>query len=136
MKRTVFLLMVLATTFAATAQSPYKGTFYNQQLNIRARLDLEAKDIPVPGMEELDSCYGYLQGNLNGTWFVLRVKSKNEKKAVVRASCDRGDNAQDLEIQLTEDGISLRQVGNTYIKGVANRKYVKLPKAIVLKRED
>jgi len=135
MKKTFFLLMALTVTFMAAAQSPYKGTYYNQELNIRARLNLEAKDIPVPGMEELDSCYGYLQGDLNGTWFILRVKSKNEKKAVVRASCDRGDNAQDLEIQLTEDGISIKQVGDTYIKGVANRKYVKLPKPFTLKKK-
>ncbi|MBQ9362626.1 MAG: hypothetical protein IJT97_04295 [Bacteroidaceae bacterium] len=134
MKRTFFLLMALAAVIAAEAQSQYKGTYFNKDLYIRAKLNLEAKDIPVPGLE-LDSCYGYLQGSINGSWMIMKVKSVDEKKAVVRAVSERGADAQDLEIQLTEDGISLKQINGTYIKGVAKNKYVKLPKPFMLPRE-
>lgn len=128
----LFLLSLLVA-MGCQAQDAFQGTFFNKELNIHARLHLEAKDIPVPGLE-LDSCYGYLQGNLNGSWVILRVKSLDEKKAVVRAVSERGADAQDLEIQTTEEGISLKQVGGSYIKGVEKRKYVKLPKPFVLKR--
>ena len=127
-----FLLSLLVAT-CCWAQSPFQGTFFNKELNIHAKLHLEAKDIPVPGLE-LDSCYGYLQGNLNGSWVILRVKSIDEEKAVVRAVSERGADAQDLEIRSTEEGISLKQVGGSYIKGIEKRKYVKLPKPFVLKR--
>lgn len=128
----LFLLSLLVAT-GCWAQSPFQGTFFNKELNIHAKLHLEAKDIPVPGLE-LDSCYGYLQGNLNGSWVILRVKSIDEEKAVVRAVSERGADAQDLEIRSTEEGISLKQVGGSYIKGIEKRKYVKLPKPFVLKR--
>jgi hypothetical protein len=135
MKKTLSLLLALSAVITAAAQSPYKGTFLNKELNIRAHINLEARDIPVPGMEDLDSCYGYFQGNLNGSWYILRVKQKDEKKAVVRAACDRGDNAQDLEIRPTADGLSIKQVGDNYMRGIAKRKYVRLPKPFYLTKE-
>ena len=133
MKKTLFLLMAMATGLTAWAQTEYKGTFYNKELNIHAKLHLEAKDIPVPGLE-LDSCYGYLQGNLNGSWIIMRVKSLDKEKAVVRAVSERGADAQDLEVRMSEEGVSLKQVGGTYIKGIEGRKYVKLPKPLFLPR--
>lgn len=133
MKKTLFLLMAVTTGLTAWAQSEYKGAFHNKELNIYAKLHLEAKDIPVPGLE-LDSCYGYLQGNLNGSWIIMRVKSLDEQKAVVRAVSERGADAQDLEVRLTENGISLKQVSGTYIKGVEGKKYVKLPKPLFLEK--
>ena len=135
MKKTLFLFFALAVSIMAVAQSNYKGTYSNHELNIRARLNLDAKDIPVPGMEDVDSCYGYFQGNLNGSWYILRVKSKDETKAVVRVACDRGDNAEDLEIRLTENGISIKQISDNYMKGIARRKYVKLPKPFYLTKD-
>ena len=125
----------MTVSMMVMAQSPFKGTYSNKELNIRARLNLEAKDIPVPGMEDMDSCYGYFQGNLNGSWYILRVKSKDETKAVVRVACDRGDNAEDLEIRQTENGISVKQIKDNYMKGTANRKYVRLPKPFFLTKD-
>lgn len=135
MKKALSLFLALAVSTMVMAQSTFKGTYSNNELNIRARLNLEAKDIPVPGMEDVDSCYGYFQGNLNGSWYILRVKSKDETKAVVRVACDRGDNAEDVEIRLTENGISVRQIGDNYMKGIAKRKYVKLPKPFYLTKD-
>jgi hypothetical protein len=92
-------------------------------------LNLSKADIPIPGLE-LDSCYGYLQGAINSSWIILKVKSVDEKKAVVRVMCEKGDVAEDIQITLTEGGAELQQLDNTYIKGIANRKYVKLPKTV------
>lgn len=135
MKRLLHTLILLFSTFvSATAQDKtLNGMFYNEELHIQLKLNLEAKNIPVPGLE-LDSCYGYVRGNVNGMWVILKVKNKSEKRALVRAISERGADAQDLDLELTDDGVILRQVDGAYIKGIADRKYVKLPKNLLLAR--
>lgn len=118
----------------AFAQSSFEGTYFNKELYIRAKLHLETADIPVPGLE-LDSCYGYINGNINSMWVILKVKKNDGKKAVVRAMCEKGDNAQDLELTIEEDKILMKQLDESFIKGIKDRKYVKLPKVIELTRE-
>ena len=135
MKRILFsILLLLSGLVAAFAQQQLEGVFVNKDLNLRLRLNLYQADIPVPGLE-LDSCYGHLTGSVNGMWIVLKVKELDENGALVRAASERGSDAQDLRIDLTDEGISVRQQGDTNIKGVKNRKYVKLPKTILLTRE-
>ena len=53
----------------------------------------------------------------------------------MRAISERGADAQDVEITLTDDGISLKLVDGTYLKGVDKNKYVKLPKPLEMLRE-
>lgn len=129
MRKIMFLLMSALCTCATFAQKNFKGTYHNSDLQIRMVLNLSKADIPIPGLE-LDSCYGYLQGAINSSWIILKVKSVDEKKAVVRVMCEKGDVAEDIQITLTEGGAELQQLDNTYIKGIANRKYVKLPKTV------
>ena len=117
------------------AQSPLNGIYLNKELNIRLKLHIDTSDIPVPGLE-LDSCYGYLNGNINSMWVILKVKKNEGNKAIVRAMCEKGDNAQDLELVLKDDGmLYIRQIDDNFIKGIKNRKYVKLPKPIIMTRE-
>jgi hypothetical protein len=116
------------------AQEKFKGNFTNDELKIKLALDLYENKIPVPGFE-LDSCYGYLQGNLNGNWIILKVKSIDDNKAVVRAVSEKGSDAQDLMLTFNENGfVVMRQKNEINIKGVKGRKYVKLPKDIVFEK--
>ncbi len=133
--KTLTAIMALLCSIQAAAQTEYKGTFYNTEYGVRMRMNLEKMDIPVPGMEDVDSCYGYVDGRLNGMWFLLKVNEKTEKKAVVRAMSERGADAQEMEIQMTEDGVSIKLIGSTQMKGVQNRKYVKLPKPMEMVRQ-
>ena len=134
MRKLFFIAALAVASLSAMAQTStdgnkeYKGTFYNKDYHVRMRMNLEKMDIPVPGMEDLDSCYGVITGQINGMWLLLKVIEKSDKKAVVRAVSERGADAQNMEVQLTEDGISVRLTGGTYLKGVAKNKYVKLPK--------
>lgn len=134
MKRTILSILSVLTFGATFAQSQFDGTYFNKDLYIRMKLHLDAADIPVPGLE-LDSCYGYINGNINSMWVILKVKQNDGKKAVVRAMCEKGDNAQDIELTLQDDKIIMKQVKDSYIKGIKDRKYVKLPKVIELKKE-
>lgn len=116
------------------AQGIFKGNFVNNELKVKLALDLYDNNIPVPGFE-LDSCYGYLQGNLNGCWIILQVKSVDTKKAIVRAVSERGGDAQDLLLTYNENGkVIVRQQKETNIKGIKGRKYVKLPKDIIFEK--
>ena len=78
--------------------------------------------------------FGVLEGALNGHWVFLKIESLDETVAVVRAVSDSGIEAQSLELKLTEEGIEIKQVKGANIRGVKNRKYVKLPKNISFKR--
>ena len=134
------LLVVLAMTFVCLASfaqesdsTVFKGTFINSELKIKCILNLYEDAIPVPGLE-MDKCYGYLDGNINGMWVILKVQKMEDKKAVVRAMSDRGDDAQSFELVRTDDGISLRQIDGANMKGIANNKYVKLPKTVLFKQ--
>lgn len=134
MKRTLLSILAMLMTVVLFAQSPLNGTYYNRELNIRLKLNLDASNIPVPGLE-VDSCYGYLTGNINSMWVVLKVKKNEGNKAVVRAMCEKGDNAQDLELILDDDKITVKQIDDAFIKGIKDRKYVKLPKPFTLTKE-
>lgn len=118
----------------ALAQSQFDGTYINRDLQIRIKLHLDEANIPVPGLE-LDSCYGYINGNINSMWVILKVKKLEEKKAIVRAMCEKGDNAQDLELVIDDNKIIMKQIDDAFIKGIKDRKYVKLPKQIELSKE-
>ena len=60
----------------------------------------------------------------------MKVKSIETNSAIVRMVSDRGSDAQDVELVITDSGLTFRQVDDVNIKGVANGKYVKLPKII------
>lgn len=135
MKRAFFtLILSCCSLFSLYAQeNTLNGMFYNEERHIQLKLNLDAKNIPVPGLE-VDSCYGYVRGNVNGMWVILKIKNRSEKRALVRAISERGADAQDLDLQLTDEGVILRQVNGAYIKGIADRKYVKLPKELLLSK--
>ena len=135
MKTFVFTVYMALMALSVVAQTEYKGTFYNMEYGLRMKMNLEKMDVPVPGMEDLDSCYGWIQGKLNGAWYLLKVKEKTEKKAVVRAVSERGADAQEMEIKMTDTGLEMKLVGGKYMKGVEKNRYVKLPKPLVMSRE-
>ncbi len=131
MNKLKFLSLVfLFVSLTLQAQDKFKGGFINEEFKISLRLNLYDDDIPVPGFE-LDSCYGYLRGGINGAWVILKVVSLGDDEAEVRAVSERGSDAQNLRISVGDDGkLFLRQIDGTNIKGVKGRKYVKLPKEI------
>lgn len=134
MRRILSVAFCFAISVSAWCQqqTSFQGLFTNEQFAVKSQINLYEADIPVPGME-LDSCYGYLQGKLNGTWVIVQVKSLDEEGALVRAANDQGSDAQDVRITFGEDGsLLLRQVSGSCIKGVEGKKYVKLPKPFIL----
>jgi len=134
MKKILFLLTLVLCTGVATAQNNFKGTYYNNDLHLWMKLNLDKKNVPIPGLE-LDSCYGYIQGNINGSWIILKVKKLDEKEALVRVASERGDVAEDIKLTPNGGKMEMVQVSDSYIKGIANRKYVKLPKTVLFTKD-
>ncbi len=133
MKR-LFIIPFLLMAAAYSSAQQFCGHYTNQELKISLEINLSADSIAVPGIPD-EWCYGYLRGNLNGTWIILKVESQKDRKATVRTACDNGSDSQTIELVQTDDKtITMRQVGDANIKTIQGRKYVKLPKAIEFKK--
>lgn len=126
-------MLLVINSMQIYAQDKFKGNFTNDELKIKLALNLYNDDIPVPGLE-LDSCYGYLQGSLNGVWIILKVASVDSNKAEVRAVSERGGDAQNLILSLSDGKIVVKQIQGANIKGIKGRKYVKLPREILFEK--
>lgn len=124
-------MMTVAMTFVSLtsrAQEAFKGVYRCDTLAATLTIDLTAPTISLPDLD-FDETYGYMKGQLNGTWVILKVKKTDKKKALVRMISDIGIDAQDVELSLTDEGnLQLRLVGEQNMKAISQRKYVKMPK--------
>ena len=135
MKRLLLTLAVVLTAATGWAQDAFKGTLRCEALQATMLINLTEKNITLKDFEG-EQTYGYLKGELNGTWVILKVKELKDKKALVRMVSDIGYDAQDVEFRLLDDGtIEMRLVGDPIMKTIANRKYVKMPKVVVFKKD-
>lgn len=116
------------------AQEQFAGMYQCKELNATLVLNLAEKNIALKDLD-FDETYGYLRGELNGTWVVLKVKKVDGNKALVRMVSDMGIDAQDVELKLTDSGdLELKLVGEQNMKTIQERKYVKMPKVSVFKK--
>lgn len=134
MKKTLFVWWMSLCTVAVWAQEGFTGTFYCEALKTTLVMNLTEPSLPLKDLD-FDETYGYMKGELNGTWVILKVKKAEDKKALVRMVSDMGNDAQDVELKLTDDGdVELKLVSEQNIKMIQDRKYAKLPKVVVFKK--
>ena len=116
--------MTVAMTFvslSSKAQEAFKGVYRCDTLAATLTIDLTAPTISLPDLD-FDETYGYMKGQLNGTWVILKVKKTDKKKALVRMISDIGIDAQDVELSLTDEGnLQLRLVGEQNMKAISQR---------------
>ena len=125
--------MVLVA-IAGRAQKQFEGMWQCEALDATMVLNLAEKNIALKDFEG-EETYGYLKGELNGTWVILKVKEVKDNKALVRMVSDIGHDAQDVELKLTKDGtIEFKLIGEQNIKTIVKQKYAKLPKVSVFKK--
>ena len=116
------------------AQEQFQGMYQCEALNASMVINLAEKKIPLKDFEGEDT-YGYVKGDLNGTWVILKVKEVKENKAVVRMVSDIGYDAQDVEFRLIDENtMEMRLVGDQVMKTTEKGKYVKMPKVSVFKK--
>ena len=135
MKRFLMTLGVALVTMSGWAQEQFQGMWQCEALKATMVMNLLEKKIPLKDFEGEDT-YGYVKGELNGTWVMLKVKKLEEKKALVRMVSDIGDDAQDVEFCLgDENTMEMRLQGEQVMKTTERGKYVKMPKVSVFKKE-
>jgi hypothetical protein len=126
---------VVLTTLGVWAQEEFQGMWQCEALKATLVINLAEKNITLKDFEG-EETYGYLKGDLNGTWVILKVKEVKGKKALVRMVSDIGYDAQDVEFRLTEEGtMEMSLKGDQVMKTTEKGKYVKMPKVAVFKKE-
>lgn len=136
MRRLLLTLSVALVAVSGWAQEQFTGMWQCEALQASMVINLVEKKIPLKDFEGEDT-YGYVKGELNGTWVILKVKEVKDNKAVVRMVSDIGYDAQDVEFRLTEENtIEMRLVGDQVMKTTEKGKYVKMPKVSVFKKND
>ncbi|MBR6035616.1 MAG: hypothetical protein IKP41_01480 [Bacteroidaceae bacterium] len=135
MKRFLLALSVALTAVSGWAQQQFTGMWQCEALKASMVINLVEKKIPLKDFEGEDT-YGYVKGDLNGTWVILKVKEVKDNKVVVRMVSDIGYDAQDVEFRLTDENtMEMRLVGDQVMKTTDKGKYVKMPKVSVFKKE-
>ena len=136
MKKLFMIGMLALVAVSGWAQEQFQGMFQCEALKASMVINLVEKKIPLKDFDGEDT-YGYVKGDLNGTWVILKVKEVKDKKAVVRMVSDIGYDAQDVELRLTEEGdIELRLMGDQVMKTTEKGKYVKMPKVSIFKKNE
>ena len=134
MKKVFLTWMLALVAMSGWAQEQFKGMYQCEALHATMVLNLMEKNITLKDFEG-EETYGYVKGELNGTWVILKVKKVEKDKALVRMVSDIGYDAQDVELKLTADGnVELRLVGDQVMKTIEKGKYVKMPKVAVFKK--
>lgn len=135
MKKFFLIGMLALVTMSGWAQEQFQGMWQCEALKATMVMNLLEKKIPLKDFEGEDT-YGYVKGELNGTWVMLKVKKLEEKKALVRMVSDIGYDAQDVEFRLVDENtMEMRLQGEQVMKTTERGKYVKMPKVSVFKKE-
>lgn len=136
MKKIFLIWMFVLVAAIGWAQEQFTGMWQCEFLNASIVINLVEKKIPLKDFEGEDT-YGYVKGDLNGTWVILKVKEVKGNKVVVRMVSDIGYDAQDVEFRLTDETtMEMRLVGDQVMKTTENGKYVKMPKVSVFKKNE
>lgn len=131
MKKLILTGVLALAAVSGWAQEQFTGMWQCEALQATMVMNLAEKNITLKDFEGEDT-YGYVKGELNGTWVILKVKKLEEKKALVRMVSDIGYDAQDVEFRLTEEGtMEMRLMGDQIMKTIDKGKYVKMPKVAV-----
>lgn len=136
MKRQLLACCMACVATLAYAQEQFDGMFQCEALQAAMVMNLSEKNVPLKDFEG-ENTYGYVKGNLNGTWVILKVKEIKERKAVVRMVSDTGYDAQDVELRLTDRGdVEFRLLGDQVMKTIENGRQVKMPKMSLFKKNE
>jgi hypothetical protein len=131
------MLCALFVTQSVCANEPWRLDLASQvEEGINLRLDLYEESIDVPGMEMFGPMNGYMNGRgIYGVWMVTSFNINDEATATLRLSNDQGSETQSVRLTQQTDSTYLMELqGGVVVKRAVNRKLVKIPSKILLKR--
>jgi hypothetical protein len=143
MKRILLFMIVLTSLLSAKAQvgkadsTTFKGYIYNAEYQVYIQMDFYHNAVVIPGQELFGQLPGYFGAKRDTRkWPFVAAKITSPTSATLSVTNDYG--SEDLEATLTYEGNGeyiLHQGEGSTIKIAVNRKWVKIPKTLVLKRQ-
>ena len=127
----VFILLLMMTAphmlCAQTMSDSICGHYVHKEYDVHFYFDLNGKGVEVPGYTFLGKMKGYIDGQINGKWFLTTAK-EDAGGIVMRFANDQGSDTQVMRAIIENDStITMRLEGQTYIRRIEKRKYVKFP---------
>ena len=140
MKRTFFIATALFFALSVFAQNStaFKGKIVNDEYQIWIEMDFDQQAVIVPEQEIFGEVAGYLGAKRDPRkWIVTGVEMKNKTTARLEIVNDYGSEDLTATLMLNSDGtFTLKHLNGSTIKIAVNKKWVKLPKTLVFKRQD
>lgn len=136
-KKEIILAILLACLPVAIYAQNLKGKYYNEEYQIHLYLDADNAIIEVPGQDIYGELPGYFSSKRDSRlWLIIECERINDNKAEITVINDYG--SEDFNATLTEDSegnITMKHLNGSTYKIVVNNKYVKIPKLLILKKE-
>ena len=136
MKRIIIAIVSLTITLTTYAQNlkVFKGYLYNNEYQVYLDIDFYQKNILVPNQEIFGQLPGYFGAKRDTRkWLITDAKISNDSTAQISIINDYC--SEDLSATLHRDKNGqyiLKQGEGSPIKIVVNRKWVKIPKTLIL----
>ena len=130
--------MFFALSVFAQNSTAFKGKIVNDEYQIWIEMDFDQQAVIVPEQEIFGEVAGYLGAKRDPRkWIVTGVEMKNKTTARLEIVNDYGSEDLTATLMLNSDGtFTLKQLNGSTIKIAVNKKWVKLPKTLVFKRQD
>lgn len=128
-------IFMMALSVHLSAQT-LKGYYYNEEYQLYLRINADEQNIKVLGQDIYGELAGYFGSKRDGRlWLITEMERTGSNKVEVSVINDYG--SEDFTATLTEDDnqvITMKHLNGSSFKIVVDRKYVKIPKVLKLKR--
>ena len=114
---------------------PFEGHLYCSETGVHIHLNLYEENVDIPNFSFLGKTHGYMNGNIYGTWMLVKHEI-DEHKATLRFSNDIGSDTQIVLLTLNPDQTYTYEAlhGNAIRKAIG-RKLVKTTNHMIFKRK-
>jgi hypothetical protein len=132
----ILSFLILCCTNISAQEKVFKGYLVNDEYGIFIRMNFYEQDIMVPGQALYGKLPGYFGSDKSSlVWPFTSAKVLSKNKATLHMINDYGSEDLECSLSLNNDSTyTLKQEDGSTLKIVVNRKYVKIPTTVVLKR--
>ncbi|MCR5131237.1 MAG: hypothetical protein K6C10_07250 [Prevotella sp.] len=141
-KAKIYILLLVgllssANLLAQTDSLTFRGTIVNDEYQVWFDIDFYNQTVLVPNQEILGELPGYMGAKRDPRkWLITSAEITTPTTARLEIINDYGSEDLVATLTLQADGTYvLRQVDGSPLRIVVNRKWLKLPKNLVLKRK-
>lgn len=135
----LLICILSAVCLGAMAQTnkPFDARLSNDEYKVYLVIDFYHNDVMVPGQEIFGTMAGFLGDEKDGRkWFITEANLEKSNTANISIINDYGSEDLTATLTLNKDGsYTLKQQSGSTLKIARNRKWVKLPKQLVFKRQ-